>query len=96
MGANIQWLSERDGQIGVFRCGEGFNKFGDPWEMVSVIQTIKDDGLHMFGVQSNMRATQIFRYFPTIKKLMKDEGVKYIIWEKLRPDGSMKHVRIEI
>ena len=96
MGVHIQWLKEQDGQIGVFRCGEGFNKFGDPWEMVSVIQRTEDGGVHMFGVQSNMRPTQLFRFKEDIEFLMRQEGVSYIIWEKLRPDGTMKHIKIKI
>ena len=95
MGAKIQWLSEKDGEIGVFRCGHGFNVFGDPYEMVSTIQKLPDGGVHMFGVQSTL-GYQLFQNLPVIRELMRKEGfVSYIIWEKLRPDGTMKKVRIK-
>jgi len=96
MGCEIQWLKEKDGETGVFRCGEGFDKFGDPYEMVGTVQRLSDSGLHMFGVQSNLKRMQLFTFLPEIKKLMKKEGIEYIIWEKLRPDGSMKNIRIDI
>ncbi|KKK89394.1 hypothetical protein LCGC14_1746060 [marine sediment metagenome] len=95
MKASIQWLKEKEGQIGVFRCGEGFDKFGDPYEMVSTIQHLPDGGVHMFGVQSTLKV-QLFKHLREIRKLMRQEGIKYIIWEKLRPDGTMKNIRIDI
>ena len=95
MKAHIQWLEEKEGQIGVFRCGEGFDKFGDPYEMVSTIQRLSDGGVHMFGVQSTLKV-QLFKHFREIRELMKKEGVKYIVWEKLRSNGTMKNVRINI
>ena len=95
MGVHLQWLKEKDGQIGVFRCGEGFDKFGDPYEMVSTIQRLSDGGVHMFGVQSTMKV-QLLKHLSTIWEKMRQEGISYIIWEKLRPDGTMKHVRIKI
>lgn len=97
MKAHIQWLKEEDGQIGVFRCGEGFDEFSDPYEMVSTIQRLPDGGAHMFGVQSNMRPTQLFKFKKEIEKLMRQEGVSYIIWEKLlRDKKTMKKVKINI
>lgn len=95
MGAHIQWLKEQDGEIGVFRCGEEFDKFGDPYEMVSTIQRLPDGGVHMFGAQSNLKV-QLFKHLLAIRKLMGEEEIRYIIWEKLKPDGTMKNIRINI
>ncbi len=95
MGVNIQWLKEKDGQIGVFRCGEDFDEFGDPYEMVSVIQRIEDGGAHMFGVQSVLKK-QLFKHLKQIRELMKSEDIKYIIWERLQQNGTFKEIRMNI
>ena len=95
MKAHIQWLEEKDGQIGVFRCGKEFNKFGDSYEIAGTVQKLLDGGLHISGVQSILKES-LFKYFPAIRKLMKQEEIKYIIWERLRPDGTMKSIRINI
>lgn len=96
MGANIQWLKEQDGEIGIFRCGEAFSEFLDPWGMASVIQRTEDGGAHMLVGYSNMKPMELFKYKEDIEKLMKEQNISYIIWEKLRPDGTVKQVRIKI
>jgi len=95
MPAHIQWLKESDGEIGVFRAGEGFNEYGDPYELVCTVQRLSGGGLHMFGVQSNLRE-KLMRLLSNSHEALTANGVKYIIWERLKPDGTMREVKINL
>ena len=88
---NIQWLSENDGRIGVFRYGAGFNKHGDPYELSCTIQQLPEGGLRLFGATSNFKKN-LLSHRREIRNILLDAGVTFLLFERLQADKSFKDV----
>lgn len=89
MPAYIEWLSSSE-RIGIVRAGAACSQYPDPYEFSCVVA---DNGrtAHLSGgtgVFENVRSDVMLALW--------DEGIRVVIWERIRADGSTHNVRIEL
>ena len=92
MGADIEWLFENPGNVGIMRIGLEYEKFGDPYEASSILIRLPDGGVRSIGLTSTSIKT-IISNRKVVRKMLLDGKFEYFTFERRLKDGSFKVIR---
>lgn len=85
MKAHVQWV------VGVIRGGPQFDKFGDPYTFACAVVVTDGEAL-MQGAVGKLGLAEA----RAIGKAIFESGVRFVRWDRIRDDGSIKSVRIDL
>lgn len=86
MPAHLEWLDAD--KIGVLRVGKNLFNFKDPYEFSMVIE-LKDDVAHLIAGNGKLTIEHRTAIF---EELFKHKEIKFIIWERIRKNGTTHNV----
>lgn len=85
MKMNVQWV------VGVIRGGPDFYKFGDPYTFACAVVVADSEAL-LQGAVGKLGLAEC----RAIGEELFKAGIKFVRWERIRENGSVKVVRIDL
>jgi len=95
MGVGIEWIDQVKGRIGIMRLGKDFKAYGDPYEMACVAQEQRPEEAYLLGAYTT-DFTSLVRFRSQVRKVLKNEGFKFVRWKRHRKNGQWKEIRKEL
>lgn len=83
MAADVEWVT------GVIRFGAEFKKFGDPYQMSATVIR-RGNEAEIIGCSGVVYP----RLIPDLCDALRSHGVKKILWDRIRKNGTIKRVEI--
>ena len=88
MGAGIEWLT------GILRVGPEFEDYGDQYRHSGTV-ILDGKTLTIKGMSASLEGSLLDER-EEIRKLLLPMGVKWVVWERRRKSGKVKHIEMKI